>query len=363
MTQAPLPHPKVGVIKRRHWVRPGRRLLFFTLALLLHGASILLWSFRSHRPRISAHLEPPSQVPVQTISPAELARIKRKRSVRRWDLIPDPHDQLPAIMPTVPAPLSDRDRQVEREQRARIASKTLPQLLKPRAHPSVTTKPSARRPPGPTGKTQAVPLSRFGLKIPNLTPEGEPTSNTPHSLSNSSMGRGGGHYGANANLIGRPIDLPQNFGTPGSGTQLQLFIDPRNQSLPEGSETLLNSREWRLYPFYSRVFNAIVTHYVAVIMELYRLNPSIPRKLNLRMRHFEVELVLNADGSLRQLKELTSSGDADFEVKIKALLWEIRAFPNPPTEIIEADGQIHLPVRFISPPLPTEWRFRPPRER
>ncbi|MCM2323649.1 MAG: TonB family protein, partial [Oligoflexia bacterium] len=284
-------------------------LAVFLLALFLHLAVLPLkvrWR----------GVPSPAPVEVQPFDAERLADIRRQ-----WKDLNTPKELLlgkernePDEAPAPPDAryFSDRNRSVEKEQRARDTA------ILPR--------------PG-QGETPAQPRARPSR------PRGLP------SVSD----------------LGVPLPLFQNPATP-PRTAAKSF-EPgadqrlRDSSLPEGGENLLNTQQSVYYSFYARLYEAIGPLWQSRLNAVYdstRLQPGSYTTV--------AEVVMDRDGNLQAIEILRSSGVEAFDRAVIDSWRKIQRFPNPPQGLTEADGKVRTGWNFtVQVGSGVGMRFLPPR--
>ncbi|MFS4459609.1 energy transducer TonB [Bdellovibrio sp. HCB2-146] len=121
-----------------------------------------------------------------------------------------------------------------------------------------------------------------------------------------------------------------------------------------GMFTALNADRHLYYSFYSRLYDLVSYRYDKTTDQAYRsLDPS--KFMDYVNRRFitEVEFLLDSDGVLQKAILMKASGLPVFDNAAILAFQQARVFPNPPQEMIEDDGYIHLRFSF-------EVRLAPP---
>ena len=115
----------------------------------------------------------------------------------------------------------------------------------------------------------------------------------------------------------------------------------REKDLPEGAENLLNTKESVFYTFYARLYEAIGPIWQSRIR-------TIGYRKQVRPGEYStvVDVVLDREGNLLQIRRMQSSGIDEFDGAVDSSWRKISRFPNPPTGLIEADGNVHTGWTF-----------------
>lgn len=238
----------------------------------------------------------PPKIEIQPVDPAKLREIReqwKKKDAEKLLINPDKtkaKDDVEA--PKDARYFSDRNTRVEKEQRARDHV--------------VTPRPGQPAPPQAESKGKSAPL-------PSL-----------------------GNLGVPLRLDAKPYRPRTESAAPQGGSQ---YIDEKN--LPIGSENLLNTRESVFYSFYSRLYESIGPLWQS------RLHDIAP---NVRVAQGEyttlVDVVMDRSGKLLEVRLVQSSGIRPFDDAVTYAWRKIADFPNPPTGLLDKNGEIHTGWSF-----------------
>lgn len=122
------------------------------------------------------------------------------------------------------------------------------------------------------------------------------------------------------------------------------------ESLPRdvkvGSFTALNTDRYLFYTFYARVEELVRYRWeTRVQYAMERLDPrALPRGNS--TWETQVEFLLDKDGYLKKARVMKLSGIPAFDATGVDAFQEARVFPNPPPEMVQDDGFIHLRFSF-----------------
>lgn len=150
-------------------------------------------------------------------------------------------------------------------------------------------------------------------------------------------------------------DLSPKFAlTPGpKGPKLEENGNPSQtddhlKDVNTGLQTLLSTREFVYYAYYSRIKDALRQHWEPTVREkvkiIYRQGRSIASATD---RVTQVLVTLNKNGELIKVEVLTQSG---VEALDSAAVESFRAaapFPNPPKGMVESDGTVKIRWDFV----------------
>lgn len=130
------------------------------------------------------------------------------------------------------------------------------------------------------------------------------------------------------------------------------------QALPNdvriGSFTALNTDRYLFYTFYARIEESIRFRWESRVEQAIRsLGPAAMVNLGNRDWVTNVEFLLDSDGYVKKALIMKESGVVAFDSSAVRAFQEAAVFPNPPQEMIQEDGFIHLKFSFTV-------NFRPP---
>jgi len=143
------------------------------------------------------------------------------------------------------------------------------------------------------------------------------------------------------------------FLAPGGGQALRTMAMGRSslsQLVPgveEGSFTALNTDQLEFYAFYARSNEQIRNRWVTLIREhLDQVSARDMEVLARRNRSTQVEILLTPSGEFARSIVHSSSGDKGLDQAAVESFRIAAPFPNPPREMVKADGYIHLHYVF-----------------
>jgi hypothetical protein len=270
----------------------------------------------------------PVPVDIKTIDPAKLDEIRKKwhdNGAKQLLLDRDKNAPSAANAPDNAKFMSDRNIVVDKEQRARQTD-VLPKAGNPGGATAEKTTPKKRvaprvvpaQPKTPShAETRAQPdLKMFGIPL-NLSakskPEEEasPLENSPNQSNPNSSGNGGAN---------------------------QYIDDP---TMPQGSENMLNAQESVYYSFYARLYESIAPVWSSKVQEAAYAARAQPGDYTT-----VVDVILNRDGDLVEVRQLRGSGIHEFDAVVEPSWRRIGRFPNPPSGLLDAEGQLHMAWSF-----------------
>lgn len=125
-------------------------------------------------------------------------------------------------------------------------------------------------------------------------------------------------------------------------------------NVDEGAFTALNTDQFTYYAFFARMNEQVRNRWVAMIRDyMDRLSREKQAGLASRDRQTHIEIILTPGGEFHSSKVHNSSGDGQLDQTTIAAFKKAAPFLNPPKEMVEDDGLIHLRYGFMV-------RFRPP---
>lgn len=116
----------------------------------------------------------------------------------------------------------------------------------------------------------------------------------------------------------------------------------------EGSFTALNTDQFMFYSFFSRIHEQVRNRWVRYVREFAaQQSPTDIRELSQAERIFSVEIVLDEKGQYIKGSVLRTSGYVELDDTAIKAFRSAAPFHNPPQEMREGDGFIHLYYNFV----------------
>jgi TonB family protein len=125
----------------------------------------------------------------------------------------------------------------------------------------------------------------------------------------------------------------------GGGTQDAL------KDVDEGEETALNSKKWRFASFFNRVKKQVSEHWHPE--EAYRRRDPTGAVYGRQNRYTELRIQLRPDGRLANVGVDLPSGLEFLDDEAIEAFKEAQPFPNPPRQLLEANGVINFRFGFL----------------
>jgi TonB family protein len=125
----------------------------------------------------------------------------------------------------------------------------------------------------------------------------------------------------------------------GSGTQDALA------NVEDGEETALNSKKWRFASFCNRVKRQVAEHWHPE--EAYRQRDPTGMIYGRKNRYTELRIQLKPDGRLQNVAVWQPSGLDFLDDEAMDAFKQAAPFPNPPRQLIEANGTINFGFGFL----------------
>jgi protein TonB len=143
------------------------------------------------------------------------------------------------------------------------------------------------------------------------------------------------------------MDLSQMIrgsGPAGGGSQ----NDDHLEKVVEGMETVLNTREFLYYGYYSRIKAKIRQHWEPIIKsKITRLLKQGRHVASTQSRVTQIIILLDEGGELIKVQVVGASGIEDLDQAAVEAFRAAAPFPNPPRGMIEEDGKIRIRWDFI----------------
>ncbi|MDR3608704.1 MAG: TonB C-terminal domain-containing protein [Oligoflexia bacterium] len=291
------------------------------LALLVHVlfmATHISWS-----PSIK-----PVPVELKTIDPAKLDEIRKKwKNNQPKQLLIDRDKNAPSAPEASDKAryMSDRNIVVQKEQRARQTD-VMPKAGAPGGTHSEAAQQKKRTATHAVPRQPKTPPARSANPVHDLSSLGIPLRLSAKSHPEEQE-------------ASPPMNSPnQNTNSSGSGGANQWVND---QTLPEGSENMLNAQESVYYSFYARLYDAIAPIWSSKVQQAaYAAHPQPGDYTTV------VDVVLNQAGDLLEVRQLQSSGIHELDSVVEPSWRIIGRFPNPPSGLLSPDGTLHMAWSF-----------------
>ncbi len=124
--------------------------------------------------------------------------------------------------------------------------------------------------------------------------------------------------------------------------------DDHIDKVKEGVQTLLSTREFLYYSYYTRIKNKLRRHWGNKVREKVSFLMKKGRSIaSTRDRITKVIIVLNDSGVLVRVQVVGQSGVIDLDEAAVEAFREAAPFPNPPRGMIETDGNVRIFWDFV----------------
>jgi protein TonB len=124
--------------------------------------------------------------------------------------------------------------------------------------------------------------------------------------------------------------------------------DDHLKGLAPGLQTLLSTREFVYYSYYSRIKEQIRQHWEPGVREKVKILYKEGRTIaSARDRVTQILVILNNKGELLKVQILSASGVVDLDQAAVEAFEAAAPFPNPPKGMVEKDGTIHIRWDFV----------------
>lgn len=219
----------------------------------------------------------------------------------------------------------------------KVASEPTPQ------QPGQPEPPTTPARPGPLAmrlpRLDAPRLDSNDTTVKEFGPDGTIHNRTRALPTPSRQGGGGRNQGkSQPNLLGTPEVLQKALGL-GAGSMDYLG------DMEEAESTALNAKKWKFATFFNRLKRAVADEWHPDTVYL-RHDPS-GNIYGVKDRETVLRVHLKADGKLADLQLLRSSGVEFLDDEAMSAFKRAQPFQNPPSQLVEADGQIHFNFAFI----------------
>lgn len=120
------------------------------------------------------------------------------------------------------------------------------------------------------------------------------------------------------------------------------------KDVQQGSQTLLNTKEFAYFSFYQRVRHQLEQYWEPGLRERLKAMFERGRQLAADQEHStHLTVVMNAEGSITRILVDSTSGLIDLDRAAIDAFNKAGPFPNPPRGMIEADGTVKVEWEFV----------------
>lgn len=128
----------------------------------------------------------------------------------------------------------------------------------------------------------------------------------------------------------------------------QSQSDDHLKDVKSGLQTLLSTREFVYYSYYSRIKEQIRQHWEPGVREKVKIIYKQGRNIaSAKDRVTQVLVILDKEGTLIRVEVLSASGIVDLDAAAVEAFEAAAPFPNPPTGMVESDGTIKIRWDFV----------------
>lgn len=172
---------------------------------------------------------------------------------------------------------------------------------------------------------------------PETTPEETPSKRDKNLPSLSSLK-------PQLQMLPKEVTLP---GEEGSSAQASA-TDDYLKDVEVGLQTMLSTREFVYYSYYSRIKDRIRQHWEPNIREKVKMIFRQGRTIASAKDHVtQVVITLNKEGELMKVEVVTASGMQALDDAAVEAFRSAQPFPNPPKGLIDEDGTIKIRWDFV----------------
>ncbi|MFN8846945.1 MAG: hypothetical protein ACK5W9_08850 [Bdellovibrionales bacterium] len=142
------------------------------------------------------------------------------------------------------------------------------------------------------------------------------------------------------------LDVRKELGQLEQG--LSTIHIPLPDNITVGSLTALNTDRNLYYTFYSRIEKQVYFRWAKLIEKAYESFPTNKQAQLHRsgILKTKLKILLNPKGEFVRAELQMGSGVQKFDVSPALAFHEARVFPNPPADLVQEDGYIHLDYIF-----------------
>jgi outer membrane biosynthesis protein TonB len=191
--------------------------------------------------------------------------------------------------------------------------------------------------------------SRYGGEFQNRV-EKETRSPLVGKFQEGFIAKGGGEDNSEnkESLDGEEEAAPPTSKGALSMNQLMLGRTPNvlPKDIEEGSNTLLNTDKVLYASFINRIAEQIYDPWVRQINNAITNYRITNKKVETNLYITKISVVLDSKGEITSIQLIKGSGLTDIDEAPKKAFWEVASFPNPPTQLIQADGFVRLSYEF-----------------
>jgi TonB family protein len=147
------------------------------------------------------------------------------------------------------------------------------------------------------------------------------------------------------NGLGRGTGSGDTAAGTGDASQSNDYV----KDVDQGLETMLNTREFKYYSYYSRIRRQLAQHWEGRVREkltkMFKEGRAPAAAAQDRIT--KLMIVLNDRGTLVRVQVLSDSGVRDLDDAAIEAFRQAAPFPNPPKGIIEGDGTVKIRWDFV----------------
>ncbi len=325
-------------VKLQRW-RSTRRLLPWSLSLILHAALIPFFLPVSQTQASKSPMAPHTPAPLRLLSTKQAQRLLKPK--------PKPKPKVLPLKKVPKAPVVSLSRITEEvaQNNARfLATINNRTRRETRAQQSGLPAPAAskKQPKHKRASTQKAQQRAH-------------KSRAEKSLRESKNGRFSAQDPTNDNRDTKRAAVPLQRMASLDRILHQSAAQSRNRFIPKGTpealhdvpvgdETILNTRAYKHGWFFNRVIGALYQNWK--VQEAHRSNDPSGKVYGIRDRHTVVYAILNRRGELIHIEVSKSSGAPHLDDEAIAAFHRAQPFPNPPAELVNEKGHIEFPMGF-----------------
>jgi protein TonB len=206
------------------------------------------------------------------------------------------------------------------------------------------------------GQTQEQPSPDAFLGIKNQKVERETVSvqsklmSRPHKTSSEKRISKKNKENHELAKLGIRLSLPLHQTAQDSFRWASLGAEPQEfiKGKVETNHTALNTREFRFFGYFQRIRERLDQAWVSILKNKLKQYFEAGHHLSNDQNYTtQLVVVLNKNGQITRVQLIEESGTRDLDEAAIIAFQRAGPFPNPPKDLVNAQGEIHIPWDFI----------------
>jgi TonB family protein len=174
----------------------------------------------------------------------------------------------------------------------------------------------------------------------------------PHLFGAPTMSQNGPSANKDAEIAINPRSASKGYKPVELFPRDQYMRSTVGESLPDdvsvGDFTALNTDQYQFYTFYARVEDLVRYRWESHVRNAidYFDRRAVVKNISQKTWITQIEFLIDPNGHLKKAILLKESGIALFDQSSVRAFEDAKVFPNPPKEMVQSDGFIHLRYSF-----------------